>query len=408
MAGWTNVNIQRPEDLKLFNIELNRRIRYHLSNIDVSQILFNLNDIGGTLNLSKGGTGKNLVAPTSDSLFGYDVSTGTAVFYGIGPGLALSGTTLYNTIFGVGSTATFYKMTASTANLADISSTNSATFNVLASSSGSIGQLGSTGSITANTLTASSGNISSLQSTGQATFNALVSSSGIIGELASTGQGTFNIIVSSSASFTKLQASSAKFGNSTSYTQFEGDGTLESIGDARTFRDELGDITKLKFAGLRITEDSTDGVIIISTQGSLTDYLYTNVQLNHDRDLGSPIYPHLHWFQSSGNAPNFLMQYRWQNNGAEKIETWTDLPCNALAIAYTSGTIHQISYSTEAIHPSTGTVVSDIVQFRVIRDVANASTQFASTDDYSLPTSLLSFDVHVQTNTLGSRQQYIK
>jgi hypothetical protein len=281
----------------------------------------------------------------------------------------------------------FYKITASTANLADISSTNSATFNVLASSSATIGRLGSTGSITANTLTASSASI---------------------GQISSTGSATFNTIASSSANIKELYASSAVFGNSTSYATFEEDGTLIFEGDAKTYRDELGDVTKLKIVGIAIAEDTTDGVVNISTQADLSSFLYCNVQLNHDRDVTAPVYPHIHWFQSSGNAPNLLFQYRWQSNGAEKTTTWTDLKSNALAHPYSSGIIHQISYSTVGILATTGVNVSDIVQFRIIRDTQNASTQFSSTDNYSLPVSLLSFDVHVLQDSIGSRTEYLK
>jgi hypothetical protein len=366
MPVWTNVEITNKDDLKQFNIELNRRIRYYLSNIDVSQVLFNLNGIGGTLNLSKGGTGTAMIAPTSNALFGYDLSSAKGAFYGIGAGLALSGTTLYNTIFGVASTADFYKITATTANLADISSTNSATFNVLTSSSAQVGQLGSTGSITANTLTASS------------------------------------------ATFTKVRSSSAIFGNSTSYAKFEDDGTLEITGDGRTYRDELGDITKFKTVGLQITDDTTDGTVNYSTQCDLTSFQYTNVQLNHDRDLSGGVYPHIHWLQSGANAPNFLLSYRYLPNNSTIPTAWTYLKCNAVTATYVSGTLHQISYTTQAITPPANSTVSDILQFKIYRDITNASTMFGTTDNHTLPAKVLSFDAHIITNTLGSRTEYSK
>lgn len=110
MPVWKNVDIKSPDDLLQFNIELNRRIRYYLRNIDVSQILFNLNDIGGTLNLSKGGTGASLTAPTSDSLMFYDLSEAAVDFASIGTGLVMSGTTLYVT----GGAANYQGITAST------------------------------------------------------------------------------------------------------------------------------------------------------------------------------------------------------------------------------------------------------------------------------------------------------
>jgi len=141
--GWNNISVINPFtgefDYNSFQVELNNRLRYALSHIDIGS-------------LSIGSTGS----------------------------------------------LTLYQITASTAVLANISSTNSATFNKLTSSSAVIGQIGSTGSITANTLTASSGQIGQLASTGLATFNTLSSSSAVIGQLGSTGSITANTLASSS------------------------------------------------------------------------------------------------------------------------------------------------------------------------------------------------------------------
>lgn len=97
MPMWSNIEIRDANDLRQFNVELNKRIRYYLNNIDVTQILFDLNDIGGTLNLSKGGTGQSLSAPANDSMFFYDVSEGKTDWLTPGAGVVISGTTLYVT-----------------------------------------------------------------------------------------------------------------------------------------------------------------------------------------------------------------------------------------------------------------------------------------------------------------------
>lgn len=97
MPNWKNVDIKGPDDLVQFNIELNRRIRYYLKNIEVSQILFNLNDIPGVLRLSKGGTGASLAAPAFDSMMFYDITAGSVDWLNVGDGLVISGTTMYVT-----------------------------------------------------------------------------------------------------------------------------------------------------------------------------------------------------------------------------------------------------------------------------------------------------------------------
>lgn len=547
MAVWTDIKFANftPQE----NVEINRRLRYAFSKIDPDSIVGTINDIDGTLILSKGGTGASLTAPAADSIFFYDLSEASAGFLTVGVGLAISGTTIYNTIFGAGSTATFYKITATTANLTDVNSTgtisvDTISFNLSPStdplsegemrwndddktlnlqteasdvtlqigqelylrvtnkttSSITNGQLvyingaqgnrptialaqASTESTADTTIAMVTGDIAS-NNTGYATHIGLVRdvdtsafAEGDVLYLSSTSAGGFvntvpaspshavkigyvvtsgvtgtilvaidtgtdidelhdtcltspvtdnvityssssgcwynsdtlnlSILASSSATIKELYASSAIFGNSTSYTRFESDGTMEMTGDARTFRDEVGDITKLKIKGVGITEDSTDAVVNFSTNANLADYLYTNVQLNHDRDATADIYPHIHWFQKEDNSVNWLIQYRWHVNCSTIETSWTDVPMNNLACVYSTGTLLQISFTTPISVPS-GSTLSDILQIRVIRDVANGSTQFASTDNYSLPASALSFDVHIETNTLGSRTEYTK
>jgi hypothetical protein len=302
--------------------------------------------------------------------------------------------------------AEFNILTSSSAVIGQLGSTGSATFNTITSSSAVIGQLGSTGSATFNTITSSSAVIGQLGSTGSATFNTITSSSAVIGQLGSTGSATFNILTSSSGTFTELKASSAIFGNSTSYSKFESDGTYVAFGDARTYRDELGDVTKLKIVGSAITEDTTDTTINYSTNATLTSFQYTNMQLNHDRVASEVIYPHFHWLQSSGNTPNMLIQFRYCAN-LSTVADWTYLKCDNLATTYPGGTFHQIGITTGITPPSNSTV-SDVIQFKIYRDTLNASGLFASTDNYSLPVKLMSFDAHIITDMLGSRTEYVK
>lgn len=197
-------------------------------------------------------------------------------------------------------------------------------------------------------------------------------------------------------------------GGTTDYTEFDETGHQSMAGDARPWRDEYGDAVTLKVQGVGVAPDVAEATMVYATNADLNDYLYTNRQLNHDRDETSKIYPHIHWLQAENKVPNFLLQYRWQVNGAAKATAWQNLKCQTLAFAYTSGTIHQIVGTASGITPPQGSTVSDIVQFRILRDNANASGAFAGADGYSAAVHVLSFDVHIQLNSLGSTNQYQK
>jgi hypothetical protein len=193
----------------------------------------------------------------------------------------------------------------------------------------------------------------------------------------------------------------------TNYTQFDSTGHQTMVGTARPWRDELGDALSLKQTGTGVSSNATEGVVEFTTGSNLSDYLYLNVQLNHDKDLTASIYPHIHFFQAENNVPNFLLQYRWQTNGGAKTTSWTNLKCNTLVFTYTSGTLNQIAYAT-AISVPAGTAISDIVQFRVLRDNGNTSTLFSGADPYTTAVGVTAFDIHFQINSLGSTDEYTK
>jgi len=197
-------------------------------------------------------------------------------------------------------------------------------------------------------------------------------------------------------------------GGVTHYSEFDATGHLTMAGDARPWRDELGDVTGLRVQGVGITENFAEGTKDFLTSAALTDYLYCNVQLNHDKDLATAIYPHVHWFQVEANTPNWLLQYRWQIGGVAKVTAWTSIKCNTNEYAYPGGTISQLSYCA-AIAVPVGTGLSDIVQFRVLRDNAGADAQYGGVaDPYTVTASMMSFDVHLILNSIGSTDQDAK
>jgi hypothetical protein len=201
------------------------------------------------------------------------------------------------------------------------------------------------------------------------------------------------------------------------YTQFDSTGHQTMVGTARPWRDQLSDALNIQKSGTGVSLDVTEGTVDFAYNAAYhatftsADALYLNVQLNHDKDLTSSIYPHIHWFQTKNYIPNFLLEYRWQINLGTKVTSWTKLPCINPAVVYTSGTINQICYAS-AISVPVGTTLSDIIQFRIYRDTGNVSSQFAGADPYNTggnaTASILAFDVHFQINSLGSTDEYTK
>ncbi len=198
-----------------------------------------------------------------------------------------------------------------------------------------------------------------------------------------------------------------KFGTETDYTTFDEYGTMVATGNATCFRDEVGPSTTIKTIGTFVTLDGAENTLDFTTNATLNDYAYVNVQINHDWKAGSDIKPHIHWEQRSSATPNWLVQYRWQRNGQAKTTAWTNYKCNTNAFTYTSGTLNQISYGA-GITPPANYSTSDIFEMRVIRDMNNTSTVFTGVDTYSGDAELTSFDCHLEIDMLGSRTEYTK
>ena len=196
-------------------------------------------------------------------------------------------------------------------------------------------------------------------------------------------------------------------------------GDIKEIDDRFfVWRDQLSDAISLQQSGSGISRNITEGTVDYAANATynatftLSDAMYANIQLNHDKQLTASIYPHLHWLQAKDYSPNFLLQYRWQLNGGAKTTSWTSIKCNTLAFDYVSGTLNQISYSA-AIPPLAGSTLSDIIQFRIFRDTTGANAKYTGTTcpyntggDAIVP--VIAFDIHFKVDSLGSTEEYAK
>lgn len=124
--------------------------------------------------------------------------------------------------------------------------------------------------------------------------------------------------------------------------------------------------------------------------------LYMVFQLPHKWKEDSEIYPHIHFRQTDSATPTFKLDYSWHNIGAA-IPAFTTLTMATTVVTYTSGSIHQIATSTSGI-AGTGKTISSILACKLYRD------------DNTVNGDVLVYqmDIHILSDSHGSRQEYIK
>lgn len=195
------------------------------------------------------------------------------------------------------------------------------------------------------------------------------------------------------------------------YTEFEYDGTMQAVGNATTWRDELGILIgqRLESPGSDIVQNLAEGTLTFKASARYpTDYVSYSLQLNHDWLIGSLAEFHSHWFQTSAANVNWLGEYRWQVNGQAKTTAWTKLALSNQIFTYSAGTLVQINDGVSSITPPVTAGLSDIVQIRLYRDYTNASGEFSGAESSGLNVDALAADMHRRSNKMGSRQEYIK
>lgn len=206
-----------------------------------------------------------------------------------------------------------------------------------------------------------------------------------------------------------ISAGDTRFGDTSgNYTKFDMNGFQTMHGNATVFKDCISDALSLQQTGPGLATNSLSGTIDFANNSNLSDFLFTNVQLNHDRRILGTVHPHIHWIQNQNNIPNLLLQYRWHINGGQIDAARHNLSCTNLIFPYISGSMHQICGTLDELTTPVGSNISDIIQLKIYRDNANTSNIFVSADPYVGNVSLLSVDIHYEIDTIGSNEEHSK
>ena len=214
----------------------------------------------------------------------------------------------------------------------------------------------------------------------------------------------------------KTVLSSLKAGNTTNgnFTEVEKDGTVVTHGEG-TVWDEVAQsfVGKNLLSSVgRVDYNFTELTVDFSTTARYPEEPVGMVtQLLHARKNDSDIRPHIHWIQSSNNIPNILIEYRWYNNGEQVPAVWSQkalLISDNLFVYDDSGAMQQITEIGLPVGSGIGNGLSSTFEVKIYRDTANTSGLFIGTDTYVGNFQAKYFDIHLEKDMNGSRQEYVK
>ncbi|MBK6936810.1 MAG: hypothetical protein IPH18_07890 [Chitinophagaceae bacterium] len=131
------------------------------------------------------------------------------------------------------------------------------------------------------------------------------------------------------------------------------------------------------------------------------------VQLPHSWKEGTTIYPHLHWSPKSSASGNveWNLEYSWANYDASTPQVFPAITTSTVvaAGAFTANT-HTITplIAGNAGIDGAGKKISSILICRLWRNSGNTA------DTYNADAGVLFVDFHIQIDSWGSREEYIK
>ena len=196
------------------------------------------------------------------------------------------------------------------------------------------------------------------------------------------------------------------------YYEVEQDGTFVNKGDG-TVWDEISQ----PFVGNNIFEvqGRVDYNFIDLTLDFNTNARYPNepvgivTQIMHARRTDSDIRPHIHWMQNSDNNPNILVEYRMYNiNEVPPAWTLKALTPSDNKFPFSSAGQQQLTEFNLPTGHGVGLGLSFTIDVKIYRDSQNTSGLFAGADSYSGIWSAKYFDIHVERDMNGSREEFVK
>lgn len=196
----------------------------------------------------------------------------------------------------------------------------------------------------------------------------------------------------------------ANIGGNSNYAGFAADGSLTFVGDATVFDDlrvegataRVGAVAPTDGTGFR-GDANHQMRTFVHTQA---DEVQFYVQFMHGLKVGSTCYPHVHFMPvtTGTGVVKFVLEYYWANVNGQFPGTPGTYPMT-YAIGANKQWYHLIADGAGLTLANVG--LSAIMKCRLYRDNTVGSNLAAAV-------AFLYFDIHVELNSLGSSQEYIK
>ena len=175
-------------------------------------------------------------------------------------------------------------------------------------------------------------------------------------------------------------------------------GTVTLAGEATAYDDLLMPLVQGKQGALDKPAWDATNLGYLFPNGDATQILFLNCQFPHRWLLGSRVYPHVHWHQAANQVPVFKIDYKWIEIGEAVPANWSTYTMGTAVKTYPgSGTIHQLNAGAAGID-GTGFGLSSIMQIKLYRDDTVYTGNALAT----------SFDIHIEIDSFGSNEEYIK
>jgi hypothetical protein len=137
---------------------------------------------------------------------------------------------------------------------------------------------------------------------------------------------------------------------------------------------------------------------LLFPESDATEIVYFIAQIPHAYLLESDLSCHVHFVQTSASTPTFKMDYRWYKNGGDPTVGFTTITASTFKVTYPgSGSILQIA-EFPMIDGDGIDSVSSILDIKLYRDDGDIAADVLGKE----------FDIHYQTDTRGSLQEYSK
>lgn len=137
----------------------------------------------------------------------------------------------------------------------------------------------------------------------------------------------------------------------------------------------------------------------VDSAGIDAQFMNFIIQFPHSWAIGTSIHPHVHYKQTSSSSatPVFIMKYKWYNLGSTTKKGWS---WTKLSLA--SDTVRNTHQLVEAITPIVGSAMTAVSSIMVCQlylySLAAGTTECDAWQ----------FDIHIEKNKLGSRDETIE